>query len=123
LLTPTRVTSYTKNYPLQVPIIEIEKIEGLSEQQIEKLADVLGKKVPPIHLFATLDCFQAKELVGEEMAFELVELARDFVLHHNTQTLSFYEEMVLNRKKEQREAFAREQRIVQEEQERKRKEG
>jgi len=57
------------------------------------------------------------------MAFELVELARDFVLHHNTQTLSFYEEMVLNRKKEQREAFAREQRIVQEEQERKRKEG
>lgn len=57
------------------------------------------------------------------MVWELVELARDYVLQHNAKSLSFYEEMVLHREKERNETLAREQRIVQEEAERKRREG
>eukprot|EP01087_Luapelamoeba_hula_P021459 TRINITY_DN7508_c0_g1_i2.p1 TRINITY_DN7508_c0_g1~~TRINITY_DN7508_c0_g1_i2.p1 ORF type:complete len:1685 (-),score=296.46 TRINITY_DN7508_c0_g1_i2:8-5062(-) len=89
------IIRFTKTYPQQPPVIELEKIEGLSDEQIDSLNDALILK--------------AKSLVPSEMVYELAEMVRDYLLNHNHKPLSFYEEMVMHREQEQKEARAREQ--------------
>ena len=57
------------------------------------------------------------------MVYELVELAREFLLNHNNKPLSFYDEMVLNQQKEEEEALEKERRVLNQEMEKREKRG
>jgi hypothetical protein len=92
---------FTRSYPRNAPIIELEKIEGLSDEQLAELQSLLEK--------------EAKGMLGREMVYDLTEIVREFLLRHNHKTLSFYDEMMLHKKEEEREALEKEQKRMVEE--------
>lgn len=80
-----------------IPKILLENSKGLSLTVLQELHDKLEKR--------------AKELVGEEMIFQLSQYVQEFLHKHNKPTSkSFYDEM-LQRQKEQQEKDLQAQKI------------
>ncbi|EFA75486.1 eukaryotic translation initiation factor 2 alpha kinase [Heterostelium album PN500] len=70
--------TYTPNYPDTLPNIELEKVRGLSDDQIEELYILLEKKM----------------IIGEVVIFELCQAIQEFLLQYNKETVSLHEEMI-----------------------------
>eukprot|EP01133_Synstelium_polycarpum_P007983 gene7983-9378_t len=69
---------YTPNYPDTLPNIELEKVKGLSDDQIEELDILLSQKM----------------VAGEVVVFELCQAVQEFLLIYNKETVSLHEEMI-----------------------------
>eukprot|EP01132_Coremiostelium_polycephalum_P003965 gene3965-4959_t len=72
------VVKYTPNYPETLPIIELEKVKGLSDDQIDELYILLSQKMVP----------------GDIIVFELCQGVQEFLLMYNKETVSLYDEMI-----------------------------
>ncbi|KAF2078430.1 hypothetical protein CYY_000297 [Polysphondylium violaceum] len=72
------VVKYTPNYPRTLPLVELEKVKGLSDDQIDELNILLSQKMIP----------------GEIIIFELCQAIQDFLLLYNKETVSLHEEMI-----------------------------
>eukprot|EP01119_Soliformovum_irregulare_P020911 TRINITY_DN6843_c0_g2_i2.p1 TRINITY_DN6843_c0_g2~~TRINITY_DN6843_c0_g2_i2.p1 ORF type:complete len:1469 (-),score=373.99 TRINITY_DN6843_c0_g2_i2:69-4475(-) len=80
--------SYGKEYPQSIPsLMQVIKEEGLSDENLKDLQCKVEAK--------------ATELIGGPMIFDLVELIKDYLLEHNQQTVSFYDQMIARQKKEE----------------------
>ncbi|GAM17325.1 hypothetical protein SAMD00019534_005000 [Acytostelium subglobosum LB1] len=74
--------TYTPNYPDSLPNIELEKVRGLSDEQIEELYILLGQKMT----------------IGQIVIFELCQAIQEFLLLYNKETVSLHEEMIQRQK-------------------------
>ncbi|XP_045502647.1 eIF-2-alpha kinase GCN2 [Colias croceus] len=68
------------NYPDKPPTISINKMNGLSDENANKLLDDLKA--------------MAEQYCGEVMIFQLAQHTQQFLHDHNKPTLSFYDEML-----------------------------
>ncbi|XP_048580135.1 eIF-2-alpha kinase GCN2-like isoform X3 [Nematostella vectensis] len=81
------VIEYTPRYPDQCPKLSLQKAVGLSKENLNDLQ-------------RELECLAA-ELVGEVMAHHLAHHVQGFLHAHNKPRLSFYDEMMTNKKNEE----------------------
>jgi RWD domain len=61
---------FTEDYPLSSPILDVRKVTGLNDNQIQRLQKLVNEK--------------AAALVGMEMIYDLATLVEDYVTDHNS---------------------------------------
>eukprot|EP01097_Dermamoeba_algensis_P001278 TRINITY_DN1488_c0_g2_i2.p1 TRINITY_DN1488_c0_g2~~TRINITY_DN1488_c0_g2_i2.p1 ORF type:complete len:395 (-),score=98.71 TRINITY_DN1488_c0_g2_i2:434-1618(-) len=99
--------SFSRYYPSLPPRINVEKVKGLSDAQLQELTNQLKER--------------SQELVGTGMIFSLCDLTQEYLMSHNIEPLSFHEEMLLrqklqleNKEKEKEKEKAKEEETVKE---------
>lgn len=77
--------TFPLDYPSKSsPIIQVEKIKGLSDKETQELQTLLETK--------------SKELIGRVSIFELTQIAVEYLQAHNRTTISFYDQMMRRQK-------------------------
>ncbi|RUS33243.1 hypothetical protein BC938DRAFT_472418 [Jimgerdemannia flammicorona] len=84
---------FSKTYPRNAPDLKLENPRGLSPAQVQQLQQQLPAKI--------------RELMGEEMIYEIAAHIQDFLSMHNTPppkgtTLSFHEQMLHRREENEK---------------------
>ena len=89
-----------KNYPQVPPHLKLEKIKGLSDDQLCSLEKKMRET--------------AKKLVGNVMIHNVTEIVQEYLQVHNYRRVSFHEEMIERKTKQELEF---QQRLLEEEEE------
>eukprot|EP01117_Protostelium_nocturnum_P010558 TRINITY_DN3798_c0_g1_i4.p1 TRINITY_DN3798_c0_g1~~TRINITY_DN3798_c0_g1_i4.p1 ORF type:complete len:1615 (+),score=530.73 TRINITY_DN3798_c0_g1_i4:178-5022(+) len=71
---------FTKDYPKTPPVLSVEKLRGLSSEQLKEISILVNQIV--------------KERVGNVMVYDVATGIQEFLLNHNKKPLSFYDQMV-----------------------------
>ncbi|ORX52231.1 hypothetical protein BCR36DRAFT_582732 [Piromyces finnis] len=101
------VVKFTKLYPNSLPELYLENGKGLSDNEIEDILQSIKNL--------------GRELIGNEMIYELSQYIQDYLTEHNKKSFSAYEEMLIRqevaeKKKQEKELFEK-QKISKEEEE------
>jgi len=100
------VVKFTPLYPNALPELYLENEKGLSDNEIDDLLNSIKKL--------------ARELIGNEMIYEISQYIQDYLTEHNIKVISAYEEMMIRqevdeKKKQEKELFEKQKHTKEEE--------